>query len=337
MSPPRAVIVGLAGPELAAAERRLLEVARPLGVILFKRNVESPAQLRRLTAAVRDALGDARAPVLVDQEGGRVQRLGPPHWPAHPPARRIGELAERDRDAGVAAAYDLARRIALDLREVGIDWVCAPLLDLALPETHAAIGDRAFAAEPALVAALGRAALAGFLAGGVVPIVKHAPGHGRARVDPHLDLPTVAASHAALADADFRPFRALADAPAAMTAHVVYDALDPERPASCSPRVIDDIVRGELGLAGLLVSDDVDMGALDGNVSARVAAVLAAGNDVALQCNGAGADLEAALAAAPPLAAAAEARLDAARGRAADGADGVDRHALDRRLAASLG
>jgi len=336
MSPPRAVVVGLQGPTLAADERRLLADAQPLGVILFKRNVESAEQLRRLTAAVRAALGREAAPVLVDQEGGRVQRLGPPHWPVWPPARRLGALAERDRDAGIAAAHTLARRIALDLAAVGIDWVCAPLLDLALADTHAAIGDRAYTAEPELVAALGRAAVEGFLAGGVVPIVKHAPGHGRARLDPHLALPTVDAPLETLA-ADFRPFEALADAPAAMTAHVVYTALDPAAPASCSPLVVGEVVRRRLGLAGLLVSDDVDMGALAGPVERRVAAVLAAGNDVALQCNGIRADLEAALAAAPPLGDAALARVEAARRRAAATEDVADRHALDQRLAASLG
>jgi len=338
MSPPRAVVVGLEGPELSAVERRLLADARPLGVILFKRNVESRPQLTRLTAAVRAALGRDDAPILVDQEGGRVQRLGPPHWPAWPAARRVGALAERDRAAGLAAARTLTSRLALDLREVGIDWVCAPVLDLALAETHAAIGDRAYAGDPDLVGELGAAAVAGFLAGGVVPIVKHAPGHGRARVDPHRALPTVDAPLATLEAADFRPFRTLATAPAAMTAHVVYGALDPERPASCSPTVVGDTVRGRLGLTGLLVSDDVDMGALEGGVDARVDAVLAAGNDVALQCNGIRADLERALTAAPPLGDAALARVAAARRAVAEtAADVADRRVLDAALATSLG
>ncbi|NBB71702.1 MAG: beta-N-acetylhexosaminidase [Alphaproteobacteria bacterium] len=338
MNPPRAVVVGLEGPEPSAVECRLLAHARPLGVILFKRNVESRAQLARLTAAVRAALGRDDAPILVDQEGGRVQRLGSPHWPAWPPARRVGALAERDRAAGVEAARILATRMALDLREVGIDWVCAPVLDLALAETHAAIGDRAYAGDPDLVAELGAAAVAGFLAGGVVPIVKHVPGHGRARVDPHRALPTVDAPLATLEAADFGPFRALAAAPAAMTAHVVYDALDRRRPASCSPTVVGETVRGRLGLEGLLVSDDVDMGALAGGVDERVAAVLAAGNDVALQCNGIRADLERALAAAPPLGDAALARVAAARRQAVEAAaDVADRRVLDAALATSLG
>ncbi len=343
MSAPRAVVVGLEGPELSPVERRLLADARPLGVILFKRNVDDRGQLTRLIGEVRAALGRADAPILVDQEGGRVQRLGPPQWPAWPAARRVGALAERDRAAGVAAARTLAMRLALDLREVGIDWVCAPVLDLALAETHAAIGDRAYAGDPDLVGELGAAAVAGFLAAGVVAIVKHAPGHGRARVDPHRTLPTVDAPLATLEAADFRPFRALAAAPAAMTAHVVYTALDRRRPASCSPTVVGDTVRGRLGLEGLLVSDDVDMGALEGGVDGRVEAVLAAGNDVALQCNGIRADLERALAAAPPASEAALARLAAARRQAVDAAaaaaaaDVADRRVLDAALATSLG
>jgi beta-N-acetylhexosaminidase len=337
MTPPRAVVVGLETTALTAAERRLLRAAPPLGVILFKRNVASPEQLRRLTGEVRALLGRADAPILVDQEGGRVQRLGPPHWPAYPPARRVGELAERDRAAGLAAARDLARRIALDLADVGIDWVCAPVADLARAETHAAIGDRAYGGDPELVADLAAAAIAGYLAGGVVPILKHAPGHGRARVDPHRDLPTVDADLDRLAATDFRPFRALADAPAAMVAHVVYTALDAARPASCSPAVVAGTLRGRLATTGLLFSDDVDMGALAGPVDARVAAVLAAGNDVALQCNGRSADLARALAAAPALGAAAAARFAAARDRRREPAPDADRHALDAALAARLG
>jgi beta-N-acetylhexosaminidase len=337
MTPPRAVVVGLAGTECADDERRLLAEAQPLGVILFKRNVEHPAQVARLCAEIRAVLGRPDAPILVDQEGGRVQRLGPPHWPRWPSARRLGELAERDVAGACEAAGRLARRIALDLAAVGIDWVCAPVLDLALAATHDAIGDRAYAGDPDVVTALGRAAVDGFLAGGVVPIVKHAPGHGRARVDPHLSLPTVDASLAVLDAADFAPFRALADVPAAMTAHVVYTALDRASPASCSTRVVQDVVRGRLGLQGLLFSDDVDMGALAGSVNARVRAVLAAGNDVALQCNGIRADLAAALAAAPPLSDGALARLARARQAAAASVVPAASAALDEVLAGWLG
>ena len=336
MTGPRAVVTGLEGPELTSEEARLLALHQPLGVILFKRNVVDPEQLRRLTTAVRTALGRADAPVLVDQEGGRVQRLGPPYWRALPPAARIGELAARDPAAGVEAARCLATRIAADLRACGIDWVCAPLLDLRLEETHAAIGDRAYAADPATVVALGAPAVAGFLDAGVVPIVKHAPGHGRARVDPHLELPRVTAPLDLLERLDFRPFAALRDAPAVMMAHVVYDALDAARPASCSPAVTA-LVRDRLGCTGLVFSDDVDMGALAGDVGSRVRAVVDAGADVALQCNGVRGDLLAALEAAPPLTAAALARFDAARRRAAVSPVVPEVAALDRALAALLG
>ncbi len=338
MSPPRAVVVGISGPSLTDLERRWLAERQPLGVILFRRNVRDPAQLAHLCGDVRRALGREDAPILVDQEGGCVQRLGPPYWPALPPARRVGELAERDRAEGLAAARALSRRIGLDLRAVGIDWVCAPVADLGLPETHAAIGDRAYADDPALVGELAAAAVEGFLSAGVVPIVKHVPGHGRARVDPHHALPVVDVTAAVLAAADFVPFRGLATAPAAMVAHVVYDALDPARPASCSRRVVRDTVRDRLRLDGLLFSDDVDMRALDGPVDRRVAAVLDAGNDVALQCSGRSADLDAALAAAPPLAEAATARLARARRCARErGEADVDRRDLDAWLAARLG
>ncbi len=329
MSRPRAIIVGIAGPALLPQEARLLAALQPLGVILFGRNVAHPAQVHELTSAIRSALGRADAPILVDQEGGRVQRLGPPHWPAFPPARQVGALAEGDRSAGVAAACLLAGTIGRDLVQVGIDWVCAPVLDLLLPQTHAAIGDRAFAADPDLVAALGRAMVDGFLASGVVPIVKHAPGHGRAGVDPHAALPTVTASAEVLADADFRPFAALSDAPAVMVAHVVYAALDPTRPASCSPAVVA-LIRERLGCAGLVISDDIDMGALAGSTSGRVRDVIAAGNDVALQCNGRPADLEAALHAAPILSAAAAERMTSARQRLGQALPAMDSGAIDR-------
>lgn len=337
MSPPRAVVVGIEGSELDRDEAALLRAHQPLGVILFKRNVANRGQLRRFTAAVREALGRADAPVLVDQEGGRVQRLGPPEWAALPAAARIGEVAARDLDRAIEAAGLLAERIAADLVPLGIDWVCAPLLDLRLETTHAAIGDRAYAADPDVVAALAGAAIQGFLRAGVVPIIKHAPGHGRAQVDPHLSLPRVTATQDVLEAADFVPFKALGDAPAVMMSHVLYDALDPDAPASCSARVTA-LVRDMLGCRGLLFSDDVDMGALSGDVGGRVRAVLAAGSDVALQCNGVRADLEAALDAAPPLSEAALARFAGAveqGGRRGHG--GADIATLDRALVNILG
>ncbi|MEO1091202.1 MAG: beta-N-acetylhexosaminidase [Pseudomonadota bacterium] len=318
MTRPRAVVVGLGGPELSDAERHLLQDGQPLGAILFARNVVDREQLRRLTGAVRDALGRDDAPVLVDQEGGRVARLRPPVWRRYPPARAIADVASADPDVDLATALarDVAERIALDLVEVGIDVVCAPVLDLGLPAADRIIGDRAFGAAPERVAALGRAAIEGALAGGCIPVVKHVPGHGRADVDSHVALPVVTASAALLRATDWLPFRALADAPALMIAHVVYTSFDPERPASCSSVIVDDVVRGELGMTGLLFSDDVDMGALSGTAGERVAAVLAAGCDVALQCNGRLGDIEAGIAAAPPLTDAAWERYEDARAAA---------------------
>ena len=259
---------------------------QPLGVILFARNVVDAAQLRALTVMIRDALGRDDAPILIDQEGGRVARLRPPLWRSYPPARRLGELAERDPAAGERLAYVTAARIALDLRAVGIDWVCAPVLDLLWPDAHDVIGDRAYGPWPDLVARLGAQAVRGFLAGGVVPIVKHAPGHGRATADSHQDLPTVDASLEELRVSDFVPFQALATAPAAMSAHIRYTAIDPMRPLSASARGLQSVLRDELGFGGFLFSDDVDMAALSGSTARRVAAVLDAGHDAALQCNG---------------------------------------------------
>ena len=333
---PRAVVVGLAGLELTVEEEHLLADHDPLGVILFARNVSDANQVRNLIASVRDCLGRDDAPVLIDQEGGRVARLRPPLWRPYPPARRIGEVAERDPAAGAALAGAVARRIALDLAGLGIDWVCAPVLDLLRPETHAVIGDRAYAGDPDLVARLGRAAVAGFLAGGVVPIVKHLPGHGRATVDSHQELPTVDAARAELVASDFVPFRRLADAPAAMTAHIRFTGLDTQRPFSTSARLVDEVARGTLGFRGLLFSDDVDMQALSGGVAERVAAVLDAGHDVALQCNGRHDDLVAALGAASEMSAAGWMRYIGARERLAPHRTGdVDVAALDAELRAA--
>lgn len=335
MERPRAIIVGLAGPELTQPELHLLRDGQPLGVILFARNVVDAHQLRALTGAIRDALGRDDAPILVDQEGGRVARLTPPLWRPFPPARRIGELAERDPALGERLAYVTAARIGVDLRAVGIDWVCAPVLDVLTPGAHDVIGDRAYGTWPDLVARLGAEAVRGFLATGVVPVVKHAPGHGRAMVDSHLELPTVTASLDELRASDFVPFRALATAPAVMSAHVRYSALDPARALSTSARGIDGVIRDELGMQGFLVSDDVDMEALQGTVAQRVAAVLDAGHDAALQCNGRLDDALRALDAAGELSEAAWARFRLAvrrRGAAA----GHDARVLDAELDAAV-
>jgi beta-N-acetylhexosaminidase len=281
-----AAIVGVAGCALGEDERRLIQGANPWGFILFARNCATPAQVRSLVDDLRAAVGRPDAPVLIDQEGGRVTRLCPPHWPARPPARRLGLLAERDRQAGMEAAWLHARLIAADLAPLGINVVCAPVLDLALPGRTRAIGDRALAADPQLVALLGQAMIDGFLEGGVLPVIKHLPGHGRARRDSHLGLPTVTAGVERMARADWVPFRACRAAPFAMTAHVFYPALDAGCPATMSPSIIETVIRGAIGFAGALLSDDLSMGALSGSLGARSAAARAAGCDLALHCKG---------------------------------------------------
>jgi beta-N-acetylhexosaminidase len=241
-----------------------------------------------------------------------VARLCPPHWPTRPPARRLGALAERAPQAGIEAAWLHARLIAADLRSLGISVVCAPVLDLAWPGRTRAIGDRALAADPELVARLGQAMIDGFLAGGVLPVIKHLPGHGRARRDSHLGLPVVRAAAEDMARADWLPFRACRAAPFAMTAHVLYPALDPVRPATLSPDIIGTVIRGEIGFAGALLSDDLSMGALSGSLGERTVAARAAGCDLALHCNGDFAEMVEVLEAAGPLEGASAARAAAA-------------------------
>ena len=306
--PPAAAVVGVAGPQLTAAERRLIEAGRPFGFILFARNCVSRSQVRRLVDDLRVAAGRPGAPVLIDQEGGRVMRLCPPHWPPRSALRVIGRLAERDPDAGREAAWLHARLIAADLAALGITVDCAPVLDLALPGRSPAIGDRALSADPALVGQLGRALIDGFLAGGVLPVIKHLPGQGRARTDSHLTLPVVDAAAPLLRATDWQPFRVCRAAPFAMTAHVLFPALDPEWPATLSARVIGEVIRGELGVTGALLSDDLSMGALTGSLGERTAAARAAGCDLALHCNGRHHEMVEVLAAAGPLEGAAAAR-----------------------------
>lgn len=301
----RAAIIGLSGPALTAEEAALLARRRPLGAILFRRNIQSPAQLRALTAALRELLGEG-APILVDQEGGRVARLAPPHWPGFPPAARF---EHGPAEAARANAEAIGRLCAAE----GFDVVCAPCLDLRLPGAHGVIGDRAFSAEPAEVARLGAAWVAGLRAGGVIPVLKHIPGHGRARQDSHEALPVVQADAATL-EADLAPFRALA-APDlwAMTAHILYPVWDSARCATLSPRVIGGVIRGEIGFQGFLVSDDLAMRALSGALGERTRAALAAGCDAVLHCSGVAAETAEVLEAAPFLSPAAQARLAAAR------------------------
>ena len=286
MAAPRAVLFGCAGAVLTADERAFFRDADPLGFILFARNVATPDQARRLVDDLRSCVARGDAPVLIDQEGGRVARLKPPHWGKAPPARAFGALYERDPEAGLEAAALNARLLAVDVASIGADVDCLPVLDLGLPQTHAAIGDRAFAARPEAVAALGRAVADGLLAEGVLPVVKHMPGHGRATVDSHLALPRVAAPLEVLERADFVPFQLLADLPWGMTAHLLFEAIDPATPITISAGALQDVIRGHIGFDGLLLSDDLSMQALGGTLGERAARSIAAGCDVALHCNG---------------------------------------------------
>ena len=309
-APPRAVILGCAGTTLDAGECAFLAEADPAGFILFKRNCESPEQVRALIAALREAVGRPDAPVLIDQEGGRVIRLGPPHWRAPPAPALLGALAESDEEAGAHAAWLNARLVAVDLFALGFTVNCAPVLDLRVSGASKVVGDRSFGADPAMVARLGRAVAEGLLAGGIVPAIKHAPGHGRGQADSHAVRPQVEAPLAALRAHDFAPFRALRDVPVGLTAHVCYAALDPERPGTLSAAVIKTAVRDAIGFDGLLVSDDLSMGALTGPVGARAAAALEAGCDVALHCNGRRTEMVDVVAAVPRLRGRARERFD---------------------------
>ncbi len=317
----RAAIIGIAGPILLPEEEALLRAHPPAGAILFRRNIESPAQLRLLVAALREALRPG-AVLMLDQEGGRVARLRPPHWRAHPPCGALGALP---LPRALRAAYLQGALIGLQCAEAGFDTVCAPILDRRVPGASEVIGDRAFAEEPAEVARLARAMAAGLLAAGIQPVGKHAPGHGRATVDSHLALPIVAANDI---EADLLPFVANADLPWLMTSHILYPAWDQTRPATLSPTIIDTIIRGRLGFRGVLVSDDLAMHALDGPPASRAIAALEAGCDVALYCPG---DLEgtsSVLRTAPALTGIARARMATARATAAGRRIALDEPAL---------
>jgi len=281
-----ACIFGCSGPVLTKAEQAFFREVRPFGFILFRRNVETPDQVRRLVGALRETVLDDTAPVMIDQEGGRVQRLGPPHWPVYPPGRVYGALKSDDPVLAQAFARLGARLMAADLAALGINVDAVPVLDVPQPGAHDVIGDRAYGTTPEQVARLGRAAAEGLLAGGVLPIIKHIPGHGRSTADSHLDLPVVTADADALSSVDFAPFRRLSDMPMAMTAHVIYTALDPKRPATTSRKVIQDTIREGIGFSGLLMSDDLSMKALEGDFADRTRRSLKAGCDVVLHCNG---------------------------------------------------
>jgi beta-N-acetylhexosaminidase len=298
----KAFISGCAGTRLSSDEIAFFKDERPWGLILFKRNCEEPAQIRDLAAGFREAVGRADAPVLIDQEGGRVQRLRPPIWPAYPPCGVIGTIAGQDRTTGLKAAWLQGRLIAGDLADLGVTIDCAPVLDVLAADASQAIGDRSFGSDPEMVGRLGRAYADGLMAGGVLPVVKHMPGQGRATGDSHKMLPVVSADLETLAASDFLPFVALADLPMAMTGHVVFAAIDSTRPATTSPAVIRDIIRNRISFDGLLMSDDVSMDALSGDYAARAAAIRDAGCDIVLHCNGRIEEMRAVAAMAPPLA-----------------------------------
>ena len=282
----RAFITGVSGPELTGAEREFIRSERPWGFILFKRNIETPAQVTLLVSELREAVGNPDAPVLIDQEGGRVQRLGPPHWPVYPPGAVFGVLYDIDPALGLTAARLSARLMAADLIELGVTVDCLPLADVPVAGADAVIGNRAYGTEPGKVAAIARAVTDGLEQGGILPVLKHIPGHGRATADTHFRLPEVDTSKTELERTDFAAFQPLADLPMAMTAHVVFSALDPAQPATTSATIIQQVIRGVIGFQGLLMSDDVSMNALAGSIAERTRAIFTAGCDMVLHCNG---------------------------------------------------
>ncbi|MGQ0662089.1 MAG: beta-N-acetylhexosaminidase [Pseudomonadota bacterium] len=335
-APPRSVIFGLEGCEIAPDERDFFAACDPLGFILFARNVRAPAQLGALVSDLRALIGRGEAPILIDQEGGRVQRLRPPHWRAAPAAGKIGALAASNVEAAAEAARLNGRLIAGELAALGIGIDCAPVADLGLPGAHDIIGERAYGPDPHLVARLAREAALGLLDGGVLPVVKHIPGHGRARVDSHIALPVVDAPLELLDRSDFVPFRALADLPWAMTAHVLFRAIDPERPATTSRKLIAETIRGRIGFDGVLISDDLSMPALSGRLAERAQSALAAGCDLVLHCNGALEEMRELAAVVPPLGSEAERRIVRADGMRRGVVPGHSRATMAARLDALL-
>lgn len=315
------------------AERDFFRDANPLGFILFQRNCERPDQVRALVASMREVVGRADAPVLIDQEGGRVARLKPPHWPTYPAPAEIAALGGKQAQE---AAWRGARLIADDLNALGITIDCLPVLDIPISGASAVIGDRAYGNAPGPVTALGRATCEGLLAGAVLPVIKHIPGHGRSAVDSHFELPVVNASRADLEVSDFAPFRSLADMPWAMTAHVIYTAIDPVLPATLSARLIDEVIRTSIGFDGVLVSDDLSMKALGGSFAERAASALTAGCDLVLHCNGNMAEMAEIAGGAGPLSTEARRRIDRAEARRGV-PQPVARKALDKRFRALLG
>jgi beta-N-acetylhexosaminidase len=282
----RAFITGISGLELDVEERQFIRNERPWGFILFKRNIGTPEQVSLLVRELRKEVAEPDAPVLIDQEGGRVQRLSPPHWPAYPPGAVFGALYDIEPALGLKAARLSARLIAADLLELGVTVDCLPLADVPVAGADAVIGNRAYGTEPDKVAAIARAVTEGLEQGGILPVLKHIPGHGRATADTHFRLPEVDTSKSELERTDFAAFQPLADLPMAMTAHVVFSALDAAHPATTSATIIHQVIRGVIGFQGLLMSDDVSMNALAGSIGERTRAIFAAGCDMVLHCNG---------------------------------------------------
>lgn len=337
---PLAAIFGCAGLSLTAEEKSFFRDCDPVGFILFARNVDTPDQIRRLTGEMRESVQRDDTPVLIDQEGGRVARLKPPHWRQPPPAELFGRIYAENAQAGIQAARLNAAVIGAELLDLGITVDCLPLIDLRFDGAHDIIGDRAFSDDPDVVATLGRAAAEGLIEAGVLPVIKHIPGHGRAVVDTHEALPTVDTALDDLRATDFRPFKALSDMPIAMTAHIVYQAVDPLFPATTSPTLIEDIIRGEMGFDGLLLSDDLSMKALKGNLEDRARDAVGAGCDIALHCNGDMAEMRAVAAGTPALSDSGVDRLERALSHVSGGGigDAEDRlAALDEIVAKSTG
>ena len=308
-----AAIYGCAGYRLSEDERAFFAEARPWGFVLFRRNIDTPEQVRALTDELRAAIGDPEAPILMDQEGGRVQRMGPPHWPKYPPGDAYLKASNDPMEARELTRLG-ARLMAHDLKEVGINVDLVPVLDVPVSGAHDIVGDRAYGQDPATVAMLGRAAAEGLLAGGVLPCIKHMPGHGRAFADSHKDLPTVHADFDTLDGWDFAPFKALSDMPWAMTAHIVFTAVDRKRPATQSKKAVK-MMRGHLGFAGLIMTDDLSMQALSGNLGERAHQSLKAGCDIVLHCNGDMAEMRAVAEATGKLKGKARTRAEAAMAR----------------------
>ncbi|MGI0527953.1 beta-N-acetylhexosaminidase [Rhizobium giardinii] len=286
MTESKAFISGCKGLTITPEEKAFFAGERPWGFILFGRNIGEPEQISDLTASLRDSIGNPDAPVLIDQEGGRVQRIRPPIVPQYPNGAAIGEIYRRDREQGLRAAWLMSRLHAFDLMRFGITVDCLPVLDVPIEGSSDVIGNRAYGHDPQAVAAIGAAAAAGLKGGGMLPVMKHMPGHGRAFVDSHHKLPVVDVPFEELAKSDFVPFVAMKNELMAMSAHIVFTAIDPENPATTSPKVVHDVIRGHIGFDGLLMSDDVSMNALAGNIEERARGIVAAGLDLVLHCHG---------------------------------------------------